>query len=68
MKEKSIVEVEESRQEWEALEAYARDGIRCAYGSSSEGRASENGSYVRLPPSPPWARRPSPARRGGRGR
>ena len=28
MKEKSIIEVEESRPSWEALEAYAREGIR----------------------------------------
>ena len=28
MKEKSIIEVGESRPAWEALEAYARDGIR----------------------------------------
>ena len=28
MKEKSIIEVEESRPGWEALEAYAREGVR----------------------------------------
>jgi len=37
MKEKSIIEVGESRPGWEALEAYAREGIRRLLATAARG-------------------------------